>query len=113
MTIIKFNLDEEAFFKKHQKEQNIPRNDALKQIILKKIIKDFKINKTYHESEVNEIIKKYYEDFAYIRREFVNYRYMAKDSIKSTYTVIKQELTKGDYLKNSLLKKAAEEIKVL
>ena len=77
------------------KQQHFPRNDADKQLILQELMKDFEENKTYKESEVNEIIKKHYDDFALIRRELINFRYMQRNE-NSEYNVVKKELSEGE-----------------
>lgn len=112
MEEIKFNLDESKFFEKCVKNQNLPKNDALKQIILKRIMEEFN-EKNYSEDKVNDIIKKYFEDFALIRRELINFGYMQRDPIKSEYKVIKKELTKSDFLKITRLKRHAVELGIL
>lgn len=110
---ISFNLDEEKFFKKCVKYQNIPKNDALKQIILKTIMQDFEINKIYSEEEVNNIIKEYFEDFTLIKRELINFGYMQRNPIKGEYWVVKKELAKSDFLKITRLKRHAVEIGII
>ena len=74
------------------KKQEFPRNDSDKQLILQEIMKDFEENKTYEEQEVNKIIKKFYDDFATIRRELVNFGYMQRNE-KSEYKVAKKKLS--------------------
>lgn len=110
---ITFNLNEEEFFAKCVKDQNIPKNDALKQVLLKRIMQDFHENRIYPEQEVTEMIKKYFTDFCLIRRELINFGYMQRDPLKCEYWVIKKELTRPDYLKITRLKKHAEELGVL
>ena len=53
----------------------------------------FAENKKYMETEVNEIIKEFYEDFSTIRRELINFGYMQRDVYTSEYWVLKKELT--------------------
>jgi len=74
------------------KKQEFPRNDSDKQLILQEIMKEFDENKLYEEQEVNKIIKKFYDDFATIRREFVNFGYMQRNE-KSEYKVAKKKLS--------------------
>ena len=110
---ITFNLDEGKFFDKCVKNQNLPRNDALKQVILKRLVGEFEQGKKYGEQEVNEKIKKYFEDFALIRRELINFGYMQRDSLKGEYWVVKKELTREDYLKIERLGRHAAELGIL
>lgn len=108
-----FNINEEKFFEKCIHGQNMPRNDALKQIILKRIMNDFQENKIYFEQEVNEIIKKYFEDYTLIRRELINFSYMQRDSVKGKYWVVKKELSREDYFKITRLKQHAVQVGII
>lgn len=110
---IDFKLNEEKFFERCVKHKTFPANDALKQILLKRIIKDFKEKGVYSEQEVNEKIKRYFGDFALIRRELINFGYMQRDPAKGEYWVIKKELTKSDFLKITRLKRHAIELGIL
>ncbi len=103
-------MKEEQFFEKYVKSKQFPKNDALKQIILKRIMQDFEFDRVYNEKEVDETIKKYFSDYATIRRELVNFGYMSRDSLKMEYKVVKKELTKEDYEKNTLLRRHAKDI---
>jgi len=108
-----FNMDEGKFFDKCVRDQNVPRNDALKQVILKKIMINFQENRIYSEQEVNLTVKKYFEDYTLIRRELINFGYMQRDPAKSEYWVIKKELLKEDYIRITRLKQHAIQIGVI
>ena len=112
MEKIKFPFDVNAFFKKCLKHGHLPKNDFEKQAVLIKILEDFE-DRIYDESEVNEIIKKYFDDYATIRRELVNFGYMQRDARSGKYKVIKRDLTKEDIRKNTLLRRHAEPYKIL
>lgn len=103
-------MNEDNFFQKCIKNQIFPRNDAKKQIILKRIMQDFDFNKVYTEQEVNIIIKKYFEDYTTIRRELINFGYMERNPYKGEYKVIKKELTNEDFSKISRLKEHREDL---
>jgi predicted transcriptional regulator len=47
--------------------------------ILKFIIRDFEFDQRYSEKEVNEILVKYHEDYARLRRELVNFKFMGRE----------------------------------
>ncbi len=104
---IEFPFDAEAFFQKCVKNKNFPRNDFEKQAILLRLLKDFEDRK-YTEQEVNEIIKKYFEDYTLLRRELINFGYMQRNSLTSEYWVVKRELTKEDIKNNTILRRHAE-----
>ena len=53
------------------KIKTIPSQRKKKLIVLHHIASGLKMGKIYEEKEINEYIKKYHEDFATIRREFI------------------------------------------
>lgn len=101
-------MDEKEFFEDCVKKQRFPKNDREKQIILKFIMKKFEENKKYSEQEVNEKIKKFYEDYSTIRREFINFGYMQRDPYKGEYWVLKKELSDEELDKIGKLQKHFE-----
>lgn len=58
------------------KLKSFPTKQKRKIVVLQEISKMFDIIKTYNEKEVNEIIKKSYDDFATIRRYLVEYGFL-------------------------------------
>lgn len=100
----------EHFFKECVKNQVFPRNDAEKQVLLSRIMQDFEEGKTYSEEEINKIIKKYFEDFALIRRELVNFGYMQRSPGGVKYKVLKKQLSKEDIAKITKLARHLEDI---
>ena len=46
---------------------------------MRHIVKDFKPGKRYSEKEVNEMLQRYHEDSATLRREMVGYKLMARE----------------------------------
>ena len=111
MKEIKFPFDVEKLFKQFVDKQDFPRNDFKKQAILIKILDGFK-DRVYDESEVNEIIKKHFHDYALIRRELINFGYMKRNSHTGKYKVKKRKLTEEDIKNNTMLRKAAEAYKI-
>ena len=107
MDKVEFPFDTEAFFQKCVKHKNFPRNDFEKQAILLRLLKDFEDRK-YTEQEVNEIIKKYFEDYTLLRRELINFGYVQRNPLTAEYWVVKRELTKEDIRKNTILRRHAE-----
>ena len=49
------------------------------QVILKHIVKEFEPGVRYSEKQVNEILSKYNEDTAQLRRDMIAYHYMARE----------------------------------
>ena len=104
---MKFPFDTKKLFDDCVENDRMPKNDFKKQAILIRILDEFE-DRIYFEGEVNVIIKKYFSDFATVRRELVNYGYFSKNSYKSEYKVVKRKLTLKDIKKNKILKKHAE-----
>ncbi|OGX07629.1 MAG: hypothetical protein A2Z88_10550 [Omnitrophica WOR_2 bacterium GWA2_47_8] len=113
MEIIKFPFDSVAFFERCVRNKTIPRNDFEKQAILMRLIEDFKDDTFYSEQDVDGSIKKYFEDYALLRREFVNFGYMGRDASGAKYWVTKRKLTKEDVSKNTILRRHAKVFGVL
>ncbi len=89
--------------------KDLPKDDLEKQKILQEIAIKFEKDREYSEVEVNEIIKKDFEDFALIRRELLNFGYFGKDSHKSVYWVVKYKLSSEELAKISKNQKGFEE----
>jgi len=78
----------------------LPKNDLLKQEVLKKVIVKFEKNKKYKGAEVAEILKQCnVDDYVLFRRELVNFGYFSRESYADVYMVIKYELSPEDMQK--------------
>ncbi len=78
-------VDEDAFGKKVLKDylelgkiKTIPSQLKKRQVILRWLADKFEPGKHYPEKQVNTIIKEVHEDFATLRRELVDGKYMAR-----------------------------------
>ena len=105
MNDIIFPFDVDKFFEKCVKHNIIPRNDFEKQAILIRLMRDFEDNRKYAEQEVNEKLKKYFEDYTTLRRELINFGYMQRNNLNGEYWVVKRNLTKEYIKNNSVLRK--------
>lgn len=56
-------------------------------IILEKLAQEFERGRTYAEKEVNEILKRFHPDYATLRRELVDFKFLARDNKTGTYWV--------------------------
>jgi biotin operon repressor len=59
--------------------KEIPAQRKKLEVILRHIVKDFKPGKRYSEKQVNEMLQRYHEDSATLRRELVGYKLMARE----------------------------------
>jgi biotin operon repressor len=59
--------------------KTIPAQRKKLEAILRHIVKAFEINKRYSEKKVNEILSRYHEDTASLRRELVSYGLMKRE----------------------------------
>lgn len=68
----------ESFFK-FNKLKTIPVQRKKRLVVLHHLLKAFDEDKRYTEKEVNLILAEYHDDFATLRREFINERMMARE----------------------------------
>ena len=59
--------------------KTIPAQRKKLEAILRYVVKSFEMNKRYSEKKVNEILGKYHEDTATLRRELVGYGLMKRE----------------------------------
>ena len=113
MEKVEFPFDVKKLWDKCVRNQIVPKNDFEKQAVLTRIIKDFEFDKIYLEEEVNKKIKKYFEDFTFIRRELINFGYMQRNPRTGEYWVVKKELTKEDIRNNTRLRRHTKPFRIL
>ena len=107
MTEIIFPFDTEKLWEKFLKHHIFPKNDFQKQVILLRLLNDFEDNRIYLETEVNEKIAKYFEDYTFLRRELINFGYMQRNPSTAEYWVVKRTFSQEDIDKNPVLKSHA------
>ncbi len=56
----------------------VPAKRKVRAAVLLEVVSRFEPGRDYSEPEVNEILLAVHEDFAYLRRELVNYRYLER-----------------------------------
>ena len=59
--------------------KSIPRQWKKRDVILRYLVEKFEPERRYTEREVNEIISRTHEDYATLRRELIDSRYMARE----------------------------------
>lgn len=64
----------------------IPVQRKKRLIILKHLVKEFEEGRVYSESEVNEVLGNYHEDFCTLRREFIAEKLMSRN--KGMYSLL-------------------------
>ncbi|MNP75893.1 hypothetical protein D3C76_1730260 [compost metagenome] len=68
------------FFTKDGMLKHLPAQLKKKRFVLEHLVQGLEPHKKYTEKEINEYIKKYHEDFATIRREFIMHHYMYREN---------------------------------
>jgi hypothetical protein len=58
----------------------VPAKRKVRAAVLLEVVSRFAPGRDYSEREVNEILLGVHEDFAYLRRELVNYRYLEREA---------------------------------
>jgi predicted transcriptional regulator len=67
------------FVRKDGSLKTIPAQRKKMEAILRYVVKTFEVNKRYSEKKVNEILSRYHEDTASLRRELVGYGLMKRE----------------------------------
>ncbi len=67
------------FTKRDGSLKTIPAQQKKLEAILRHVVKSFETGKRYSEKRVNEILLKYHEDTATLRRELIGYGLMARE----------------------------------
>ena len=67
----------------------IPMQQKKLLVVLRHLLKNFQPGVRYSEKQVNEILFRYHEDFASLRRYFVDFKMMARE--KGEYWVVNQQ----------------------
>ncbi|HEV2796563.1 MAG TPA: DUF2087 domain-containing protein, partial [Nocardioides sp.] len=57
----------------------VPAKRKVRAAVLLEVVSRFEPGREYAEKEVNEVLRSVHEDFAYLRRELVNYRYLERE----------------------------------
>ena len=68
-----------ASFFKNGRLSSFPVQRKKREIILERIAEDFELGKDYPETEVNEIIHRYYDDHCTVRREMIAFGIMSRE----------------------------------
>jgi biotin operon repressor len=67
------------FTKRDGSLKTIPAQQKKLEAILRHVVKSFEVGKRYSEKRVNEILSKYHDDTATLRRELIGYGLMARE----------------------------------
>lgn len=68
-----------GFTKRDGSLKTIPAQQKKLEAILRHVVKSFEVGKRYSEKRVNEILSRYHEDTATLRRELVGYGLMQRE----------------------------------
>jgi len=60
-------------------------------VLLRYVVRDFEYDRTYTEKEVNDVLRRYHEDFARLRRELVEQGFLTRDPRGTAYERVKDE----------------------
>ncbi len=59
--------------------ERVPAKRKVRAAVLLEVVARFEPGREYSEKEVNEVLLGVHEDFAYLRRELVNYHYLERE----------------------------------
>lgn len=60
--------------------KEIPASRKKRRVVLQWLVEKFELTRTYTEKEVNQILSKYHDDYATLRREFIGYQLMQRNN---------------------------------
>jgi hypothetical protein len=60
--------------------ERVPAKRKVRAAVLLEVLSRFEPGRDYSEPEVNEVLLDVHEDFAYLRRELVNYHYLEREA---------------------------------
>ena len=60
--------------------ERVPAKRKVRAAVLLEVVSRFEPGREYSEPEVNEVLLGVHEDFAYLRRELVNYHYLEREA---------------------------------
>jgi excisionase family DNA binding protein len=84
------------FFTVDGRLKSIPAQRKKRVAVLEVILQEFKQNRVYAESDVNEIIQRFHSDFCTIRREFIMEQMMVRKDGK--YKLNSSYLPRGEHM---------------
>jgi len=67
--------------------KGFPAKEKRKIIILQKLMYDFEANRLYSEKEVNDILRRYYDDYVSVRRSMITYGFLDRNGEGTQYWV--------------------------
>lgn len=62
--------------------ERVPAKRKVRAAVLLEVVSRFEPGREYSEKEVNEVLLGVHEDFAYLRRELVNYHYLEREDAR-------------------------------
>lgn len=68
--------------------KSIPNQMKKLLAVLRYVAKDFQIGTVYSEKEVNRVLEKYNQDYAQLRRELVEFKFMAREGGGGSYWLL-------------------------
>lgn len=69
-----------SFFGTDGRLKQLPVQLKKRLIVLEQLALQLEEGRLYEEKEINEHVKRYHEDFATIRREFIMHRFMSREN---------------------------------
>ena len=73
--------------------ERVPAKRKVRAAVLLEVLSRFEPGRDYSEPEVNEVLRAVHEDFAYLRRELVNYHYLERED--GRYRTVAQAPTRS------------------
>lgn len=70
----------QTFFSPDGRLKEIPAQRKKRDVVLGRLVEEFERGKSYHEAEVNEVLRRFHDDVATLRREFIMTHLMQREN---------------------------------
>ena len=70
---------EQRFFDATGRLTRLPRRRAMRLVVLDRLAQEFELGRTYPEAEVVEVLTRFHEDHAALRRDLVDEQFLTRE----------------------------------
>ncbi len=70
----------QTFFGPDGRLKEIPTQRKKRDVVLRRLVEEFERGRTYSEAEVNEVLRRFHDDVATLRREFIMVKLMKREN---------------------------------
>ncbi|MFB6194252.1 MAG: DUF2087 domain-containing protein [Halobaculum sp.] len=107
---MEYDRDPDEVYETAVETGRLPRNDALKLIVLERLLDGLAVGDVVTKSELDDRIGDRLSDHPLVRRELVNLGYLAYDNLTNEYEVRRRSLPEAEIRETPRLRRHAADI---